>query len=75
MANIAADLTVVSARDPSCQLLITSSVEVTSLLRRRVVSLTDDSFYTLSVERRRTLSSPSEKSAGRFKFSSVNENC
>jgi hypothetical protein len=44
MANIAADLTVVSARDPSFQLFITSYVEVTSLLRRRVVSLTDEAF-------------------------------
>ena len=54
MANIAADSTVVSARDPSCQLFITSSVEVTSLLRRRVVSLTDDSFerYLLNGEER-----------------------
>jgi hypothetical protein len=41
MENIAADSTVVSARDPSCQLFLTSSVEVKSLFRRRVISLTD----------------------------------
>ena len=75
MANNAADLTVVSARDPSCQLFITASVEVTSLLSRRVVSSTDDSFERYLLNKRRTLSSPSEKGSGRVKSSSVNEIC
>ena len=54
MANNAADLTVVSARDLSCQLFITASVAVTSLLSRRVVSSTDDLFerYLLNGEKR-----------------------
>jgi hypothetical protein len=38
IANIAADSPVVLASYPSCQLFIMSSVEVTSLLRRRVES-------------------------------------